>query len=313
MDLLDFIKTAQSMGFSTEGRTAWGTLSGRWFGLGLNAGGEMSMRAAVESGSESGRLALDSWLAEQKSAGTLADWSDDQGAIVVRFPNAALAAPDLPGFAAAFSARAAELDLRPACWKCRAAVDAPPAIVEGEALGLCGACYNSLEQASRELDSSKRMKPGPLALAFGGALLGGLVGSIVWILIKLAGFYASIAGLAIAWAAFKGYTLARGKVNKATPWLLGLAVLLSVVVAEGASLVIEVMKVFKDEGLSLTLKEAIQFLPIILQQEGVMKEILGNLALGVLFAGLGSWQIIKNLATAAKVPVLNIRRPGTAA
>ena len=47
-----------------------------------------------------------------------------------------------------------------------------------------------------------------------GSLVGALLGSVIWFLIGMVGFYASIAGYAIAFCAFKGYQLMKGKLTR---------------------------------------------------------------------------------------------------
>lgn len=122
-----------------------------------------------------------------------------------------------------------------------------------------------------------------------GSLVGALLGSVIWFLIGMVGFYASIAGYAIAFCAFKGYQLMKGKLTR-------VAVVINIVAMLIAFLAVNYLSYFyaiHKEVPDLTLKAFGQVLPIIIREPEVLREICLNLGLGLLFMLLGSYRTIK--------------------
>lgn len=168
----------------------------------------------------------------------------------------------------------------------------------GEApLVACAACVGAAEAESKGAASPARMARG-----VAGALLGAVIGSAAWILIGYVGFYASLAGYVIAIGAVKGYQMLKGPANKAAPWVIGFSVLIAVAQAEAVGFALQLVKYAKEEGMALSLFEAMGFLPELLSDPEVIGEMLPNVLLGLLFAALGSWRLIKNMFSGAKTP-----------
>lgn len=75
---------------------------------------------------------------------------------------------------------------------------------------LCDSCAEKfIEDQQKYKKKQNRYFAGFLA-----SLVGALIGSIVWIIIGMLGFVASIAGVAISYCAFKGYEIAKGKLTR---------------------------------------------------------------------------------------------------
>ena len=309
MDMDRFGTLASDLGFGAQDRAAWGERGGRRFTLALAPDGSIALRAAVDASDESKRLALESWLAEAKAAGRCSDWSDASGSLTAILPASGLEWAGIGGFIDEFAARLSELGLADACWSCDAARETSPALTGPAAFWLCGECYDRIEAASNAAKDARRIDAGRVAVGLLGALAGGLAGSILWVLIGVAGFYASFAGFAIAWAAVKGYGLVKGKTNAAAPWIIGASILVSMLAAETVGLVIQIVRAGREEGLPIGILDGFRLLPLFLRDAGVFGEAVKNLLLGLLFAGLGSWRIVRELAAAARTPVVEIRRP----
>ncbi len=224
-------------------------------------------------------------------------------------PVGGVAPVDVNGFVGDLAAKLAELRLRAACFGCNTAVDAPPALVSGAVFGMCGACYDATASVADAARQQRRLTAASVLRGLIGALVGGLIGSIAWILIGTIGFYASIAGLVIAWAAMTGYKLLKGGNNTTAPIVIGVAVLVSVLFAEAAGIVIQIMKADLGEGYHAGLRDAIRILPLMLRDGDTVVSLLPNLGLGLLFAGLGSWRPLRNLYRQGAAPIVDIRRP----
>lgn len=309
MDLERFGTLAAELGFDIRDRMAWGERGGRRFTLALSPDGTVALRAAVDASDEAKRLSLESWLAEAKSVGRCSGWSDSSGSISAILSSSGLEPADLGLFLDDLAARLSELGLADACWSCNHARETAPALSGPAAYWLCDDCYGKVEAASNAAKDARRIDSGRVAVGFLGALAGGLAGSVLWVLIGIAGFYASFAGLAIAWAAVKGYGLVKGKPNAATPWIIGVSVVVSMLAAESVGLVIQIVKAGREQGLPVGVLDGIRLLPLFLSDPGIAGEATQNLLLGLLFAGLGSWRIVRELAAAARTPIVEIERP----
>jgi len=168
----------------------------------------------------------------------------------------------------------------------------------GEApLLACAACFGAAEAESRGAASPARMARG-----FVGALLGAVIGSAAWVLIGYVGFYASLAGYVIAMGAVKGYQTLKGPANRVAPWIIGFSVLFAVAQAEVVGFALQLVKYAKEEGMALSLLEAMGYLPELLSDPEVLGDMLPNILLGLLFAALGSFRLIKNMFAGAKTP-----------
>lgn len=133
-----------------------------------------------------------------------------------------------------------------------------------------------------------------------GAILGMLIGAVAWGFVLAAGYLASLVGLAMGWLSAKGYDLLKGKQGKGKVVILIVCVLLGVVL--GTAL---------GEGISLYFAIADGALPgyTVWDVPGILFDmftysseyrmgVLGNMGLGLLFAGLGVFALVRNTAKA---------------
>ena len=138
-----------------------------------------------------------------------------------------------------------------------------------------------------------------------GALLGAALGAVVWGLVLMIGFVASLVGLLIGFLAEKGYTLLKGKQGKAKVAILIVAVIVGVLLGTMAGTVLQVVQVMNQKGVDMEYFQ--EFLEIVLDDSDVQGEILGNAVMGILFAGIGVFSLLKNESkkvTGEKITVL---------
>ncbi|WP_318662493.1 hypothetical protein [Treponema sp.] len=128
------------------------------------------------------------------------------------------------------------------------------------------------------------------------SLIGALIGSIVWILIGMAGFYASIAGLAISFCAFKGYEIAGGKVTKTGVIINIITIAIAFFFAQYIGLFIALQKEVPELTFSLFVLNS----NLIFTDHDILSYILPNMGLGLLFVVLGASRTISNNFNAAK-------------
>lgn len=124
-----------------------------------------------------------------------------------------------------------------------------------------------------------------------GAMLGALLGSVVWLLVSYFGFVASFAGFAIAYMAYFGYRLFRGKIGKIMPAILIIAVLIAIFAAN----TIEIAYGLVTSEIGLTAGEALAIAPRAFFDNELfyVGEVWKDIALGLVFGILGSYGIIR--------------------
>lgn len=169
-------------------------------------------------------------------------------------------------------------------------------LVNGIAYYMHDACA---EKVSREIeDENTRQKEedtGSYISGTVGALLGALVGSVLWALVLSAGYVASIVGFVIGWLAEKGYNLLKGKQGKGKVAILIIAVIVGVIVGNFALDAYDIMMMITSgevEGVSIAQIPLIILYTLIDNSE-YLSYTLGNIGIGLLFAGLGVFSLLR--------------------
>ena len=97
-----------------------------------------------------------------------------------------------------------------------------------------------------------------------------------------------------AYSAFYGYNFGKGKATKTGAIINIIAIVFALLFAEYIGLFLAVQK-----EVSLDFVSFVKFSPIFFADPVFIKSILPSLGLGFLFAGLGSYRIIKDMFTKA--------------
>lgn len=126
--------------------------------------------------------------------------------------------------------------------------------------------------------------------AFGGAALG----AIVWALVLMLGYVASLVGLVIGWLAEKGYGLLKGKQGKAKLVILILAIIFGVVAGTLAADVISLVRMISSgELLGFTMADIPLLMGIVFQDPEYLAGTGKNILMGLLFAALGVFALLR--------------------
>lgn len=205
----------------------------------------------------------------------------------------------LAGLAREFDA----LGLEPACHRCAASGSHAAAALGGRPVELCDTCFGELSETMAATREGNR-KEGSYLTGFFGALAGGIVGIVPWILIGQLGFIAALAGLIMAFLADRGYRLFRGRIGRGMPWIVLGVLLVSVVLATFLGISVSLM--LEDPAWGFA--DAILLPIFLLAEPDFLLAILKDLGLGILFAGLGSFGLINNMRKEGAGAHLTIQR-----
>jgi len=162
-------------------------------------------------------------------------------------------------------------------------------------------------------NSQLQEKKGNLLLGLVGAILGALVGAIPWAIVSYFGWFVAWLGFLIGFCAAKGYDLLGGRQGKVKAFIIIVATIIGVAFGQIASDVIAIWQMIARGELPGLAYGQIPKLYITLIKEvpEFLIETIKNFAIGLVFAGLGMWQMIKSMmkggkeAPAEDMPFLN--------
>ena len=155
------------------------------------------------------------------------------------------------------------------------------------------------EKVARDIAQSNQQKAendtGSYLSGTLGAFLGAVLGAAVWALVLNLGYLAALVGLLIGWLADKGYDLLRGKQGKGKVAILIVAVVLGVVLGTFAADAIALGRmILNNELFGFTLTDIPKLIIRLLLTDGeYVRATLGNMGLGLLFAGLGVFGLLR--------------------
>ncbi|SCY39903.1 hypothetical protein [Alkaliphilus peptidifermentans] len=196
-----------------------------------------------------------------------------------------------------------KIDAKPACFNCNNEGTKEFANYNNVAMTMCSTCYNTISNTINEVIVEQEYIDNNYGMGTLGAILGALLGSVVWIIIGLLGYIVAVAGLAIFAAATKGYMLFKGKINHTSLWIIGLVSFVALIIAQFITLDILVYKELISEGYDVSFLDTLKLtfeLPFI-DSEIAIAFIMDTIV-GLVFAGLGAYGAFKKLIFEAKTP-----------
>jgi hypothetical protein len=175
------------------------------------------------------------------------------------------------------------------CWK----------LIDGVAFHMHEGCAEHVRQEiEEETQSRKDTRTGSYLAGFVGATAGSLVGAVLWAIVLNLGYMASIVGFAIGWLAEKGYNLLHGKQGKAKIPVLIVAVIFGVLVGNFAADAFTLATMISEgelPGFVMGDIPAIIFM-LLTEDPEYCSATIGNILMGLLFAGLGVFALLRNAA-----------------
>ena len=176
----------------------------------------------------------------------------------------------------------------------------------------CESCHEKFSGLVDDM-RQERETTGSYAKGTLGAVLGGIIGIIPWIIFHLLGFVAALSGLIMAYLCYYGYKLLKGKRGKG---MLVIIVVVLIVFTYLAVLVNTGISVYQelampgydiDFGALVSLILASPFSPEFFDTG----QIWAAIGMGWLFAGIGSFFFLRKIQKESSGKDLNIKRINT--
>ena len=195
------------------------------------------------------------------------------------------------------------------CYECKQVLTDPVTkFINNKAVLLHGYCAEKIAEDFKEQNKLTKEKSS-LGKGFLGALIGGILGAIPWAIVYYFGWFVGWLGFLIGYLAQKGYSKFGGKSRKATIAVIGLAIIISVFFAQFLGECIGVgYYILNGEIPGYTLAEApgLVFYVLSIDSE-VAGSFFANIGIGMIFAALGTFSILKNISKEAGANTPNIK------
>jgi hypothetical protein len=303
---------SEKHGLQTDKKQIWGQYKGYQFTIGQYSGDNILTvftSLAFEDTAEEQKL--DSILEGLKAAKEIKDYKNNGSSLSITKTKAfgQVSVEELEYLLDRLANEFSKIGARPACFNCNNEGEKDFACYNGVVMTMCDTCYASISENLNQAQGEYEIKSSNYLSGAVGAILGALLGSVLWVVIGMIGYIASIAGLAISAASTKGYMLLNGKMTKLAPWIIGLASLIALILAQFVTLDITFYNEFKKAGYDVSITDTILStfeLPFI--DPEVTTDFFKNMGLGLLFAALGAFSTFRRLSSTAKAPAGSLTR-----
>lgn len=189
-----------------------------------------------------------------------------------------------------------------------------PVLMSGEAVvpmhAECAKEYiDAIEAADAAKEAAKPAKRDNPVLGAVGAFIGAMLGALVWAVVGIMGYIAAIIGWLIAFLSGKGYDLLGGKNGKAKIAIVIVCVIIAVIAGNFAAQIyfihdayVQAVADLKPWEQAIPESEFMQMcIPMLWQDSDIAPGFFGDIAMGLLFAALGCWSIMREFVNPAKI------------
>ena len=204
-----------------------------------------------------------------------------------------------------------EKGYKSACKFCSSNADIGYSFQDGKVNEVCDTCHQKLNTVIDDI-KSQRHTSGSYGRGIIGAVLGGILGIIPWVILGFLGFIAAISGWIMAYLSYKGYLLLKGKVGKGMIVILVIVLIIFTYVGVLTSQGFIEYQALKNMGYEVppfwffSIMMISPFLPLEFDVVGLW----GQIGLGLLFTGLGSFTILKKAKKHASDKDIAVTRLG---
>ncbi len=170
-----------------------------------------------------------------------------------------------------------------------------PAVMNDVVYLLHESCMNNDDEEMKHKKDEKA-KGGSTLLGTIGAFFGAVVGAIPWAIAYYFGWFVGWFGFIIGLAAKKGYELLNGKESRAKGIVVIIATVFGVFLAESCAIMVSLAVMWIEEGYDFYLLDiAYSYIYALSTDSGILLAVLGDIALGLLFAALGIWSLARDI------------------
>ena len=184
-------------------------------------------------------------------------------------------------------------------------------LIEGVAYYFHESCAQQVCDAIAQEDTQRKQEDtGSYVQGLVGAVGGAILGAVVWALVLLGGYVASIVGFVIGWLAEKGYNLLHGKQGKAKVAILIFAVVIGVLLGTVAADGITLAQMIGNGELPGFAYGDIpaMILAVFSEDAEYRSATISNVLMGLLFAALGVFTLLRKAGKeVADVKVINLK------
>jgi hypothetical protein len=289
-------RLAERLGFTVHGTNAIGRVGSHWFSLHATSLSQdtVTLTLGLSGMDEEKQQILRSYFVKTRPQ-YLADLIALDGTSARFSFHKTIAKEEtfverISGFLTATDAFLSSQGVGDGCYFCGAPGAHGAALYTGTTtIEICEDCFQQLQEAVRQREA-EGVTEGSYGTGLAGAALGGLIGIIPWVLVDRLGYVSALCGLFTAWISSRLYRSFKGKAGPAMPWIIGVCVALSVLASTSVSVFVSLLVDESFEPIDSLLTMFI--VPFIPETAGIY---WGAVGLGLLFAALGSWGILRKL------------------
>lgn len=183
-----------------------------------------------------------------------------------------------------------ERGIRNCCSQCKNVPPVRAAALDGTPVLLCENCFTQESKGEREQNGQKEN----IILGLFGAVLGVLLGAVLWVVIGMLGFIAGIAGFAMVFCGIKGYDMLGKKLSRKGIVICIVISCLMILAAEYSSLGIAIYQELGDTYY-LSLMDSLALVPAFLEEPEVVQSVIKDLIIGYVLAIWASFSSVRHI------------------
>jgi hypothetical protein len=302
---------AQLVGFSICGDVAYARINGIFLNAFISdMDGNCMIRAYVKREGGVDAAGAEAFLDRRRDKYKTAKASFDGQSLNVAIPNYfKLTIRLIADFLSDFSMYLSSEGYRSACAFCETNEALGYTAQQDRVMEVCPACHERLYGIVSDM-KKEREETGSYLRGTAGAVLGGIVGIIPWVILGFINYIAAASGLIMAFLSYKGYTLFKGKRGRGMLPIIIAVLLVFTYVAVTINQTITDYRYLSDEGLKVSaldlfgLELGAPFDPT-LPDTGYLWAQLG---LGWFFAALGGFFYLKSVRREGRGKDLEVKR-----
>ena len=168
-------------------------------------------------------------------------------------------------------------------------------LLGGHAVCMHSACAQALINNVKAEEEEFKNSESNAGKGLLGSVIFGLVSAIPWAVVYALGWFVGWLGALIGAAIVKGYTMFGGKVKKSVIPIMALLVIICVVFAQFLGDGIQLAYYISNGTLYGEWSDIPEYMSLLFEDSHYIKTFVGNILIGILFAGLGGWGIFKTL------------------